>query len=407
MKSALCIGGLDSGGARGIGRAAAALGLHGVRPLSALTAVVTSGRRGPSAVEWTRGEVLEGMIDAAVALGARVASVEPPLNSEQIGLIARKASEHGLTLVVDTSWRGPDHQPLLDGDAERVLLDVLLPEAKLAIVDPAFLQRSALGGEEVMFGVLPLMNVWCTGEGDQLLAIEPDEHTISGTPKRRPAGFSAVRTAAVTARLALGEEDLAGVCQRAQAFALAASAEGTLPEGESRRLVGLGGPATRAAALAGSHAGDAPLVDDERFMRLALEQAAVAGEAGDVPVGAVLVHDGKVIASAHNRREADGDPVAHAEILALQAGARARGSWRLSECTLYVTLEPCFMCAGALVNARLSRLVVGTLDAKAGATHSLAEVATDPRLNHRVAVCAGVCQRECTEQLRAFFAARR
>lgn len=127
----------------------------------------------------------------------------------------------------------------------------------------------------------------------------------------------------------------------------------------------------------------------------------------DVPVGAVVVRDGAVLAEAHNRREIDQDPTAHAEILALRAAAAELGSWRLDGCTLYVTLEPCTMCAGAMVLARLPELVFGAEDPKAGAVGSLYDVARDARLNHRVEVTAGVMADECGMVLREFFKWRR
>lgn len=142
-------------------------------------------------------------------------------------------------------------------------------------------------------------------------------------------------------------------------------------------------------------------------MALALEEARRAAEAGEVPVGCVVVVAGSVVARTHNRRETDDDPTAHAEVLALRAAARAVGSWRLDGATMYVTLEPCFMCAGAVVNARVPRLVFGASDPKAGAVGSLADVARDVRLNHRVEVRSGVLAGECGEVLRTFFAARR
>lgn len=142
-------------------------------------------------------------------------------------------------------------------------------------------------------------------------------------------------------------------------------------------------------------------------MQEALEEAEQAALVGEVPVGAVIVHRGQVIARAHNRRELDGDPTAHAEILALREAAEALGSWRLEGCTLYVTLEPCFMCAGAVVNGRVERLVFGAFDPKAGAVGSLADVPGDQRLNHRPEVTGGVLAEDCGRILKAFFAARR
>ena len=143
-------------------------------------------------------------------------------------------------------------------------------------------------------------------------------------------------------------------------------------------------------------------------MHLALAQAALAGEQGDVPVGAVLLDpDGSVVAQAHNDREGSGDPTAHAEVLALRRGAAALGAWRLEGCTLVVTLEPCTMCAGAAVLARVARVVYGAPDPKAGAAGSLWDVVRDRRLNHRPEVVAGVLEQECGEVLRDFFGVRR
>ena len=146
---------------------------------------------------------------------------------------------------------------------------------------------------------------------------------------------------------------------------------------------------------------------DERMMRLALEEARAAGAEGDVPVGAVVVRGDEVVARAGNAREREQDPTAHAEILALQHASRAVGSWHLEGCTLYVTLEPCAMCAGALVLARLDRLVLGAPDPKAGFAGSLGDIVRDGRLNHEVEVTVGVLAEECGEVLRAFFAERR
>lgn len=142
-------------------------------------------------------------------------------------------------------------------------------------------------------------------------------------------------------------------------------------------------------------------------MALALVEAERAAAHGDVPIGAVVVRDGQVIARAHNRREVDQDPTAHAEILALRAASAVVGNWRLTECTLYVTLEPCTMCAGALVLARLQRLVFAADDPKAGAVGALYDVPRDPRLNHQVQVVRGVAADVAGAALQAFFAARR
>jgi tRNA(adenine34) deaminase len=148
---------------------------------------------------------------------------------------------------------------------------------------------------------------------------------------------------------------------------------------------------------------------DERFMRLALDEARAALGTQDVPVGAVLVDDatGTVLATGRNIREAEQDPTGHAEVVALRAASRQRRRWMLTGTTLYVTLEPCPMCAGALVNARVGRLVYGTTDPKAGAVGSLMDICRDPRLNHRLEVTKGVLAEEAAELLRAFFRSRR
>ena len=142
-------------------------------------------------------------------------------------------------------------------------------------------------------------------------------------------------------------------------------------------------------------------------MQLALAQARAAADHLDVPIGAVVVRNGEVIAARHNERELVGDPTAHAEVLALRDAAAVVGHWRLLDCTLYVTLEPCVMCAGALVNSRIGRVVYGATDPKAGGVESLYQVCTDARLNHRPPVTAGVCAAECGVLLKEFFAARR
>ncbi|SET12053.1 tRNA-adenosine deaminase [Olsenella sp. KH3B4] len=147
--------------------------------------------------------------------------------------------------------------------------------------------------------------------------------------------------------------------------------------------------------------------EDLRFMHLALEEAAAAAEEGEVPIGAVVVCGGEVVSRAHNRREGDADPAAHAEFLAMEEAARALGRWRLSGCTVYVTLEPCLMCAGLMVNARVDRCVYGAPDPKGGALGTLFDVSHDERLNHAFEVTSGVLADEAAEQLRTFFRARR
>jgi tRNA(adenine34) deaminase len=145
----------------------------------------------------------------------------------------------------------------------------------------------------------------------------------------------------------------------------------------------------------------------EDAMRIALEEAALAGAKGDVPVGAVILHNGEVIARRHNEREASNDPTAHAEVLALRDASKLLNSWRLSECTLVVTLEPCVMCAGATQSARIGRLVYGAANFEAGATASLYNVMSDPRLGHNPPVEHGVLAEESAALLKEFFASKR
>ena len=147
--------------------------------------------------------------------------------------------------------------------------------------------------------------------------------------------------------------------------------------------------------------------DDEAWMQAALARARSAGEAGDVPVGAVIVRDRQVIAEGENRTVRLQDPTAHAEVLAIRAAAESLGSWRLAGCTLYVTLEPCAMCAGAIVLARLDRLVFGAWDPKAGMVGSVGDIVRHPKLNHQPQVQGGVDEALCGAVLKEFFQARR
>lgn len=145
--------------------------------------------------------------------------------------------------------------------------------------------------------------------------------------------------------------------------------------------------------------------EDEKIMRRALELASAAAEMGETPVGAVVVRtdSGEILAEAHNRREVDHDPAGHAELIAMRAAAQRIGDWRLSDCTLYVTLEPCPMCAGMIVQARVGRLVYGATDPKAGAVDSLYRLCSDERLNHRIEPVGGVLADESSALLRGFF----
>jgi len=150
-----------------------------------------------------------------------------------------------------------------------------------------------------------------------------------------------------------------------------------------------------------------PSPTDLAMMRLALDQARAAAAVDEVPVGAVVYRGDDVLAAAHNRRELDADPTAHAEVLALRAAAARVGTWRLDGCAIAVTLEPCPMCAGALVNSRIDRLVYAAADPKMGCVDTLHRLCAEPRFNHRVAVVAGVCAAEAGELLRGFFRQKR
>ena len=147
--------------------------------------------------------------------------------------------------------------------------------------------------------------------------------------------------------------------------------------------------------------------DDAAWMDLALEQASLAAEAGEVPVGALVIRDGGIIGRGHNRNLLDNDPTAHAEIVALRQAAARVGNHRLSGCTLFATIEPCSMCAGALIHARIARLVYGATDVKAGAAGSVLEVLNHPRLNHKMDVTAGVLGERCSKILQDFFRYKR
>ena len=157
--------------------------------------------------------------------------------------------------------------------------------------------------------------------------------------------------------------------------------------------------------------GDTPLClagpQDETYMRMALDEACVAAQEGEVPIGAVVVCEGEVVARAHNRRETDHDPSAHAEFRAMVEASKTLGRWRLTGCTVYVTVEPCIMCAGLMVNARIDKCVFGAPDPKGGAVGTLYDVSHDARLNHEFEVVGGVLAQECADVMCTFFRARR
>lgn len=147
--------------------------------------------------------------------------------------------------------------------------------------------------------------------------------------------------------------------------------------------------------------------DDAAWMKLALEQAALAAQAGEVPVGALVIKDGEIIGRGHNRNLLDNDPTAHAEIVALREAAAKLGNHRLTGCVMFATIEPCSMCAGALIHARIARLVYGAADVKAGAAGSTLEVLNHPRLNHRMEITSGILAGQCSEIIQDFFRRKR
>lgn len=148
-------------------------------------------------------------------------------------------------------------------------------------------------------------------------------------------------------------------------------------------------------------------MNDEEYMQLALEQAEKASVMGEIPIGAVLVHEGQVIAAAHNLRETNNDATAHAEMLVIREACAKLGRWRLSGCSLYVTVEPCPMCSGGIVNSRIEKVVYGCPDVKAGGAESIFNIITNPNLNHRAEVRSGVCEEACAGVMKAFFKRRR
>lgn len=148
-------------------------------------------------------------------------------------------------------------------------------------------------------------------------------------------------------------------------------------------------------------------MNDEEYMQLAIEQAEQATEMGEIPIGAVLVYDGQVIAAAHNLRETNNDATAHAEMLVIREACAKLGRWRLSGCSLYVTVEPCPMCSGGIVNSRIDKVVYGCPDVKAGGAESIFNIITNPNLNHTATVRSGVCEEACAGVMKAFFKRRR
>ena len=145
------------------------------------------------------------------------------------------------------------------------------------------------------------------------------------------------------------------------------------------------------------------MTEDEKYMRQAIRLAKKAGDNGDVPIGCIIVYQGKVIGRGYNRRNKDKSPLAHAEIMAIKKASKIIGDWRLEECRMYVTLEPCQMCSGAIVQARIPEIVIGCMNPKAGCAGSIINILDMPAFNHQVSITRGVCQKECSEMLKEFF----
>ncbi len=145
------------------------------------------------------------------------------------------------------------------------------------------------------------------------------------------------------------------------------------------------------------------MTEDEKYMRQAIRLAKKAGDNGDVPIGCIIVYQGKVIGRGYNRRNKDKSPLAHAEIMAIKKASKIIGDWRLEECRMYVTLEPCQMCSGAIVQARIPEIVIGCMNPKAGCAGSIINILDMPDFNHQVSITRGVCQQECSEMLKEFF----
>ena len=145
------------------------------------------------------------------------------------------------------------------------------------------------------------------------------------------------------------------------------------------------------------------MTEDEKYMRQAIRLAKKAGDNGDVPIGCIIVYQGKVIGRGYNRRNKDKSPLAHAEIMAIKKASKIIGDWRLEECRMYVTLEPCQMCSGAIVQARIPEIVIGCMNPKAGCAGSIINILDMPAFNHQVSITRGVCQQECSEMLKEFF----
>lgn len=145
------------------------------------------------------------------------------------------------------------------------------------------------------------------------------------------------------------------------------------------------------------------MTEDEKYMRQAIRLAKKAGDNGDVPIGCIIVYQGKVIGRGYNRRNKDKSPLAHAEIMAIKKASKIIGDWRLEECRMYVTLEPCQMCSGAIVQARIPEIVIGCMNPKAGCAGSIINILDMPAFNHQVSITRGVCQKDCSEMLKEFF----
>jgi hydroxymethylpyrimidine/phosphomethylpyrimidine kinase len=438
---ALTIAGSDSGGGAGIQadlKTFAAFQVYGTSAITALTAQNTAGVTGvlPADAAFVRAQIDAVLADFTV--GAAKTGMLGTV--ENVHAVASAVREHRIPLVVDPVLVATSGDALGEAGVTEAMRAVLFREA--SVVTPNVPEARALTGRDIRrtddlvdagralletgagavlmkgghLGGPKVTDVLVTHEGVRTF-------TSTRLETKSTHGTGCTLSAAICAGLARGAPLFDAVAQahayvhRAIAMAPALALKLALKTGARSHgplhhmhpyyaLPTTGAPRERSSTT--TVAPSATTTDDDaRFMRLALDEARLAEATGDVPVGAVVVVDGQVVSRGRNAREAIHDPTHHAEIAALREASQALGRWRLTGATLYVTLEPCIMCAGALVLARIDRVVFAARDPKAGAAGSVASVLSDPRLNHRVDVDEGVLADEASRMLREFFAKRR
>jgi len=435
---ALTIAGSDSGGGAGIQADLKTFAAFQVFGTSAITALTAQNTRGVTGVLPADAGFVRAQIEAVLAdfdVGACKTGMLG--TTENVRAVAELARARAIPLVVDPVLVATSGDALGDAGVAGAMKDVLFREATL--VTPNVDEARALTGATVRTlddlaaagrALLSLGAKAVLMKGGHLqgrtvtdLLVTDDDVRAFTAPRLAVSsthGTGCTLSAAICAGLARGAPLTDAVSAahayvhtaiaRAPALPLRARDDGAPSHGPLHHLHPYYAlpTTTRATVPPPESAPD----DDARFMALALDEARAAATHGDVPVGAVVVvHEGsrrgEIVARGHNRREDAHDPTHHAELAALRDASRVLRRWRLSDCTLYVTLEPCFMCAGALVQARVGRVVVGARDPKAGALLSLASLASDPRLNHRFTVDDGVLGDACGAVLKQFFAERR